>query len=374
MSSPRAGSATLAVLLLLTGCCKGLGGGGPGLETGPLALPPASHATAVPAEWFVTADPGDFVESDALLACHEKGETRGIELTYAVLEVGIERITLAGDPVLTLEGGIPRPEDAKGYYLAALYDALDALFDQSSDLATAQCRPWTTGETFLPEALQRADRPPLLLAIDGAVPQATLAQVLYTCGQASAHDLLLWVDDPEPAPLAGGGDEPTGAAGRLEIDEAGTVGALVEAMDTRAGEGNPCTTLALTTDEVTPTPATGAATGATRALAAKDTVAVLPLYIPQVRAAVAPGSADPSGPLGALLAMPPPDTVTLVTGHVCPATTAVIAIERPEGLLDLRLDEDPLVGGLGSLSLDVEEVELSVVPEDSVELSATPAP
>jgi hypothetical protein len=364
MSSLRVQRAVLlAGLLALTGCCGG-GGKAPSMETGALELPTASHATALPASWFLTAAPGVEVPSDALLACHDRGEVDDLELVYAVIEVSLSRIAVGGDAVMELDAGLPREGDASGYLLEPLYDAMDALFRSSLDLASAQCRPWTTGETFLPPVLHETDRPPVLLAFHREVPQATLARVLYTCGQASSEHLLLWVDDPDAASAGDGGDRPPGETGELQIDGAATVGDLAAGLDELAGKGVHCTTLMATMDELPAEPLAAAGGGVPRSLTPEGTVAVLPIRLPRVGMARAPGP-PPEGPLGDFFAaIRNPETEALVTGHACPFLTVEVTVTSSPVLSDVLSGGALENGGVVGI---LEGLELSPVLDDGGE-------
>lgn len=355
----------LSSLLTMAGCC-GLAGGGVELQTDPLSLPQASHATALPASWFLTAAPGVEVPSTALLACHDRGEVKKLGLVYTVIEVSPGRIAVGGDVVMELDAGLPREGDASGYLLEPLYDALDALFDQSADLASAQCRPWTTGGTFSPPELHHADRPPVLLAFDRGVPQATLAQVLHTCGQASARHLLLWVDDPAPDEPARVADAPPGEMGDVVIDGAATVGELAAALDDLAGQGVHCTTLMATMDELAAGPVAVADNGVPRSLTPGETVAVLPIRIPRMGIARAPGP-PPDGLLGDLIAvMDNPQTEILLTGHVCPFSTVKVVVTPSPAQSDVLSGDALEIGGLVGI---IEELSLSPVVGDGADLS-----
>lgn len=367
MSSPVARSSLWLALLTIAGCCQGGAGGDASHVTRALELSPAEQATALPAEWFLAAAPDAVVSSDALQACHTRGDVRDIPLVFAVVEVAPGGISVGGRDAMVLDGGHLGGEDA-GWLIQPLYDALDELLAKNRDLASGQCRPWSTGLSFRPDDLLDADQPPLLLAFDREIPQATLARVVYTCAQAGAEDLLLWVDDPQPFehPLV---PIETVEQETVVLDFGANVGALVAELDGHAREGVSCLSVAVPSDEGVGEPASiSAGRGAPHALARETQVPVIPLRLPRVGVARPIGSPPASGKLADLLSAME-DTETLLTGHICPITT----VEVTGTLSD---PADTLGEGLSGKGLTaiLEEIELTPVQEQTAAPGATPTP
>ncbi len=367
MSSPDARSCGWLALLLIAGCCQGGAGGGASHATRSLELAPAEQATALPAEWFLAAAPGAEVSSDALEACRARGDVRDVPLVYAVVEVAPGGISVGGRDVLVLDGGRLGGGDT-GYLVQPLYDALEELLETSRDLATGQCRPWTTGLSFRPDDLLDADQPPLLLAFDREIPQATLARVVYTCAQAGAEDLLLWVDDPQPLerPLV---PIETAEQETIVLDRGANVGALVAELDGRALQGVSCLSVAMPADDaaVEPAPAS-TGRGVPHALERDTQVPAIPLRLPRVGVARPVGGPPPSGSLADLLSAME-GTETLLTGQICPIATVQVT-----GTLS-----DPAVAlgeGLSGKGLTaiLEELEVTPVEGEAAAADATPTP
>ncbi len=327
--------AVLAGLLVAGyGCCGSDPDSTMILETGALQLPAVEAATGVPASWFLAAGPMEGIRDEDLEAC-TRGESAGLPLRFAVVEVGVERITLGGEPVMDLDRGLSAGAGGDGILLVPLRDALDALVDDARQLSALGCRPWTHGSTAPPAGFRDAEIPPLLLAVDARVPARTLAQAIYTAGHVGFDGMSLWVDDPTPAgveasptPLSGGqvavrvapdgirwawGED--GAPDLLSLDDMppqtanqvaaavaervdgpipegmvvlgeGTTGDHVLAQDALARAGIHCVQFYLAVGEIGGAPAGGEGGGTVTTLQPDSTVAVLPIVLPKIVALV----------------------------------------------------------------------------------------
>lgn len=341
-----------AVLLLWVGCCGGDLEEDVVLETGPLLLPAAEAATGVPASWFLTVGPMEEVQDRDLEAC-TRGTAADLPLRFAVVEVGQDRIVQEGLRVMDLDRGLPGETDTSGFLLEPLYDTLLVLRENARQMAAVGCQPWTHGPDRPPAALREAETPPLLLAVDFGVPARTLAQVIYTAGQAGFDAMALWVDDPTPDSVGAASPGPAssdvitilveaegvrwalGAGGVSDtpafedvplvvpaelpdvlgehVDRAappsgvvilgeGSTGAHIQAQDALAGAGIHCTIFVLQVDG--PETASGSGgEGTGRTLTRSSIVPVLPIVLPRIPP---PGGGEGTG-------------ATTITGQTCPS-------------------------------------------------------
>ena len=362
----------LSIVLTCTGCCPGGSGGGATLVTAPMQLPPATAATGLPASWFQTVVPGTFLEDEDIVECLQ-GDVSDVPLTFAVVVVTPDSIAVAGDPVADLSHGVADDTQTRGFLISPLYDQLLELLEFSRGMADIGCRPWAPAADFLPADIQESQNPPLLLAVDASVPAHTLAQVIYTAGQAGFGRMGLWVDDPAPTartdvsqatvseeqlalfldedgvrwsaePLAAGSasyaglspvppgdlaavlatsvDSATPPTASLALESCPT-GVVVDAHDTLAGLGVHCAMYSLLEVETPVTPAEGSG-GVSHTLDAQSTVAVLPITLPRMSA---PGSTGRGVEI-------------LMTGHACPTL-----VGQARGVTEPDVLEE-LLGGL----------------------------
>ena len=181
------------------------------VQFGPIALPDASEATLVPAHWFLSIAPGSELGKDAMDAC-ALGDLGGVSLTLAAIEVGFDRIAVAGTVVGELERG-RAPDAGWGELIeGALQGALETLGDANHRAAQRGCRPWATfcplpPADITPLARARAEararfHPPLLLVIDAGVPMETVVRVEQAAKAARFRIDAVWVDALDPAPFA----------------------------------------------------------------------------------------------------------------------------------------------------------------------------
>jgi len=177
---------------------------------GPIALPEAAEATEIPAHWFLSIAPGADLGKDALDAC-ALGELGGVPLTLAAIEVGFDRIAVAGTVVGELERG-HAPEAGWGELIeGALQGALQTLGSANDHAARRGCRPWAAVEPLPPadfvangRSRRAADahlHPPLLLVVDAGIPMETVERVEQAAEAARFRVGALWVQDVDPAPF-----------------------------------------------------------------------------------------------------------------------------------------------------------------------------
>lgn len=364
MSSNAGRMAGWAILLLWTGCCGGGVEEDVALETGPLLLPAAEAATGLPASWFLTVGPLEEVRDRDLEAC-TRGKPADLPLRFAVVEVGQDRIVQEGLRVMDLDRGVPVEADTSGFLLEPLYDTLLVLRENARQMAAVGCQPWTHGPDRPPAALRDSETPPLLLAVDFGVPARTLAQVIYTAGQAGFDTMALWVDDPMPdsvgevtsgpvsreaitvlveaegvrwvldtggisdtpafgdGPLVVPADLPAVLGGHVDaasppsgvvILGEGSTGAHVQAQDALARAGVHCTQYVVMVDGPEAAPGSGGE-GTGRTLSRSSTVPVLPIVLPRI---APPGEGEGAG------------TIT-ITGQTCPPLMSLAIEGTPTG-------------------------------------------
>ena len=362
----------LVLCLMIYGCCSA-----PAvqLQTAPLTLPAAGAATVAQASWFVTVQPGVESSSAALEACLD-GDPGRLERVFAVVEVGASRIAVAGNEAVALDGGMLPAEASEGFLIHALHRDLQALVDDSRQVAAIGCRPWELGVTPPPGASR--DLPPLLLVMDAGTSVPLAMQVLYTASMAE-FDVTAWlVNDETPGELPPPGGErpgfdqimvqlsdrdvawsyhedaapqtggaapsgsgtveqfsaalpaliPEGIPGAMIQLGGGTVGSVVSVQDALVQQGVHCATLAAGLEDSPAAPAFPA-TGTPTTLDSAGALSVLPVFLPVV-AIARPG---------------PPPYQTLLTGHECPVSTVMMRVKTPETL------------DMGNLGLDVEILE-----------------
>jgi hypothetical protein len=163
----------------------------------PLSLASVERAYAVPARTFLLpGDPGtnEVLELPAAVFedCAAGVDVLGrLPLDFAVVQVGPDAIGFSGQQLVRLEGGLLPEGTLRDYRIMPLHDVLSERRESAEALAAAGCAPWRKAgqsQEFTGD---------LLLAVDQRVPAATLAEVLYTAGQAGFGDMFFMVDGPQ---------------------------------------------------------------------------------------------------------------------------------------------------------------------------------
>ncbi len=178
----------------LAGCHKSFDASLPVQE---LTLPAVSQAASVPASSFLV--PGQCglslsasINDSALAACIEGQDVIGrLPLQLAAVQIGLDQLSVAGCPLLPLDGGvIPGPE-LRGQQATRLYDRLLEFAESGKSYTELGCAPWAQGQE--PAAWHGR----LLLIVDRQVPLATLAQVVHTAAQAQYSEFHFLVQADE---------------------------------------------------------------------------------------------------------------------------------------------------------------------------------
>jgi hypothetical protein len=172
---------------------------GPTLSTAPMVLASVTEATAIPAHWFLSIQPGAEVSKEVLDAC-ARGDLTGLPLTLAVIEVSSTRVAIAGEVVMEGEGWHLQPPKSG----ADLRAALQALGETNKAAARAGCRPWAVTEPRPPADFRPEPSlaPPVLAVVDAAAPAHWFDTVQTQARFADLRVSAVWVADEEPEPPA----------------------------------------------------------------------------------------------------------------------------------------------------------------------------
>ena len=156
-----------------------------GLTLAPLAPPQAHHGEKMGLSRFLVAVPGIEETAPRLIGRCVDGEQVASKLPLAlgVIEVRLESLAFAGDPVGTSVAGVPGPDALEG-----LHRKLDQAAESTRWLSRRGCRPWD------------GELPWLLLAADERVPAQAIQVVMEAAHSAGFRDLAMLVDDGSPGP------------------------------------------------------------------------------------------------------------------------------------------------------------------------------